>query len=147
MYVIRNAEQNDMDFIMNLAAKQGWNPGLHDGVCFFNADPHGFFVGELAGERIGCISAVSYGSFGFIGLYIVKEEYRKKGYGIVLWERAMNRLEGCSIGLDGVVAQQENYKKSGFVLAHRNLRYEGIIHTDLRASRTFFPQKKFRLMR
>jgi GNAT superfamily N-acetyltransferase len=131
MYVIRNAEQNDMDFIIKLAAEQGWNPGLHDGECFFNADPQGFFIGELSGERIGCISAVSYGSFGFIGLYIVKEEYRKKGYGIALWERAMNRLEGCNIGLDGVVVQQENYKKSGFVLAHRNLRYEGIIRTDL----------------
>lgn len=30
-----------------------------------------------------------------------------------------------NIGLDGVVAQQENYKKSGFKLAYRNIRYEG----------------------
>jgi hypothetical protein len=31
------------------------------------------------------------------------------------------------IGLDGVVAQQENYKKSGFALAHRNIRYAGVV--------------------
>jgi hypothetical protein len=31
-----------------------------------------------------------------------------------------------NIGLDGVVAQQENYKKSGFKLAYRNIRYEGL---------------------
>ena len=27
--------------------------------------------------------------------------------------------------LDGVVAQQENYRRSGFRLAHRNIRYGG----------------------
>ena len=31
----------------------------------------------------------------------------------------------ASIGLDGVVAQQENYRKSGFKLAYRNVRYGG----------------------
>lgn len=30
------------------------------------------------------------------------------------------------MGLDGVVEQQGNYVKSGFTLAHRNIRYEGI---------------------
>ena len=37
----------------------------------------------------------------------------------------MNRLAGRNIGLDGVVAQQENYKKSGFLPAYRNVRYSG----------------------
>ena len=31
-----------------------------------------------------------------------------------------------NIGLDGVVTQQENYKRSGFKLAYRNIRYEGV---------------------
>jgi len=34
-------------------------------------------------------------------------------------------LEGRNIGLDGVVSQQDNYKKSGFKLAYRNIRHEG----------------------
>lgn len=128
MYVIRNATRHDMDFIIGLADHEGWNPGLSDGEYFFHADQNGFFIGELSGEPIGCISAVSYGSFGFIGLYIVKEEYRKKGYGLALWNHAVQRLKGCNIGLDGVTAQQDNYKKSGFRLAHRNLRFEGVFH-------------------
>jgi hypothetical protein len=79
----------------------------------------------LNDEPIGCISAVSYGeSYGFIGFYIVKPNYRKRGFGIPLWNKAMEHLSGRNIGLDGVVAQQENYKKSGFELAHRNIRYE-----------------------
>ena len=32
---------------------------------------------------------------------------------------------GAEVGLDGVVAQQPNYRKSGFELAWRNVRYEG----------------------
>src|SRR5206468_11687322 len=32
-----------------------------------------------------------------------------------------------TIGLDGVVAQQENYRKSGFVLERRNIRYGGMV--------------------
>jgi hypothetical protein len=30
-----------------------------------------------------------------------------------------------NIGLDGVVAQQDNYRKSGFKLAYRNIRFSG----------------------
>ena len=89
------------------------------------ADPNGFFIGLLNEKPIGCISAVSYGeSYGFIGFYIVKPDYRKRGFGIPLWNKAMEHLSGRNIGLDGVLAQQDNYRKSGFQLAHRNIRYE-----------------------
>lgn len=127
MYAVRSAKLEDMGFIMGLAEQEGWNPGLSDGESFFCADPEGFFIGERAGERVGCISAVRYGAFGFIGLYIVKEEYRGNGYGTALWERALERLRNCNVGLDGVAAQQENYKKSGFRLAHGNLRFSGAV--------------------
>jgi len=38
----------------------------------------------------------------------------------------MERLKGRTVGLDGVVAQQDNYRRSGFELAHRNMRFEGV---------------------
>ena len=37
----------------------------------------------------------------------------------------MDHLGDRVIGLDGVVAQQENYRKSGFRLAFRNIRQKG----------------------
>jgi hypothetical protein len=40
--------------------------------------------------------------------------------------RGWTILAGCTIGLDGVVAQQGNYLKSGFQLAYRNIRYQGV---------------------
>ena len=73
------------------------------------------------------ISAVKYGeAFGFVGFYIVKPAHRGKGYGLALWKAGLERLSGRNIGLDGVVSQQDNYRKSGFRLAHRNIRYEGV---------------------
>ena len=117
---------DEVAFAVDLAAHEGWNPGLHDAECFYAADAGGFLVGELDGEPIGCISAVSYaGSYGFVGLYIVRPDFRGCGYGFRLWQAALTRLAGHNIGLDGVVAQQANYARSGFRLAYRNVRYRG----------------------
>ena len=116
----------DLALALEWAAAEGWNPGLHDAPCFYAADPQGFFLGELGGVPIGCVSAVRYGSgFGFLGLYIVKAEYRGHGFGLELWRAALDHLGGRVIGLDGVLAQQENYRKSGFQLAFRNIRQKG----------------------
>ncbi len=118
-------QRDEVALAADWAAAEGWNPGLHDAECFYAADPKGFLVAELDGEPVGCISAVRYEeTFGFLGLYIVLPEYRGKGYGLKLWNAAMEYLAGRNVGLDGVVEQQDNYRKSGFVLEHRNVRYE-----------------------
>lgn len=124
-FSIRIMLREDIDSALDWAVKEGWNPGIHDGDCFYYTDPQGFFIGEIDGEPIGCIAAVAYNdSYGFIGLYIVKPEFRGKGYGIALWNTGMNHLGNRIIGLDGVIDQQENYRRSGFRLAYRNIRYE-----------------------
>jgi ribosomal protein S18 acetylase RimI-like enzyme len=127
--------REELSFAMDLAAAEGWNPGLHDADCFFAADPGGFLLAELPGqgaggaaEPVGCICAVAYGDdFGFIGLYIVRPEYRGRDYGLKLWNAGLDRLlagaPGRNIGLDGVLAQQENYARSGFRWAFRSVRY------------------------
>jgi ribosomal protein S18 acetylase RimI-like enzyme len=126
-YVIRRATRKELDIPIEWAAKEGWNPGLYDADSFFAADPQGFFLGFLNGEPVASISAVSYpDSFGFLGFYIVKPEYRGKGFGWKIWQKGMKHLARHNIGLDGVVAQQGNYKKSGFIRAYANIRYEGI---------------------
>ena len=125
-YKIRTMNRKEVEIAVEWAAKEGWNPGIYDADCFYSADPDGFFIGLLGDEPIATISAIKYGeSFGFIGFYIVKPEYRGKGYGIKIWNAGLKYLEGRNIGLDGVVSQQDNYKKSGFKLAYRNIRHEG----------------------
>lgn len=126
-FTIKTMTRKEIDIAIDWAAKEGWNPGLYDADCYFSADQNGFLIGFLGDEPIAVISVIKYAdSFGFIGFYIVKPEYRGKGYGIQIWNEGLKYLEGVNIGLDGVVTQQENYKKSGFKLAYRNIRYEGV---------------------
>jgi hypothetical protein len=89
-----------------------WNPARHDARWFYAADPHGFLLAGFAGRPIGSVSAVRYGScFGFLGLHIVKAEFRGRGFGLELWRAALGCLGEGIVGLDGVVVQQENYRK------------------------------------
>ena len=130
-YRIKTATRQELDEVVTWAAAEGWNPGLQDAACFYAADPNGFFVGTLAGDPIASISAVKYDeTFGFIGFYIVKPAYRGRGYGLQIWNAGLRYLQGCTVGLDGVLQQQSNYAKSGFELAHRNIRYEGTCDVD-----------------
>lgn len=116
----------ELEMVLEWAASEGWNPGLSDASSFHAADPGGFLLGTLDGEPVASIFAVRYGSgFGFIGGYIVRPAFRGKGYGIQMWRAGMALLEGRNVALDGVPAQQANYARSGFRLAHRNIRYEG----------------------
>jgi ribosomal protein S18 acetylase RimI-like enzyme len=125
-YTIRTMTREELDIAVDWAAAEGWNPGRHDADCFHAADPSGFLIGLLDNVPVAVISAVKYGeSFGFIGFYIVKPEYRGKGCGLQIWNAALAYLKGRTVGLDGVVAQQDNYRKSGFALAYRNIRYCG----------------------
>jgi GNAT superfamily N-acetyltransferase len=129
--MIRAMEPSELDQVIEWAAAEGWNPGIKDAACFLAADPAGFLIGCLNNEPVAAISVVRYGNvFGFLGLYIVRPDLRGRGLGYRLWQSGMSYLEGRTVGLDGVVAQQANYARSGFVTAHRNVRYGGVPLSD-----------------
>ncbi len=131
-YKVRRLTREEINTAVDWAADEGWNPGLNDAGCFYNIDPTGWWGGFFDDKLIATISAVDYGKlFAFVGFYIVHPDYRGKGYGYKLWQESLASIAERNIGLDGVVSEQENYKKSGFKLAYRNMRYEGTArHTD-----------------
>src|SRR5258708_5715144 len=125
---IRPMRPDEISIAVNWAAAEGWNPGFADDACFAAADPEGFLIGELEGAPAATVSCVNYGaSFAFLGFYIVREDLRGRGYGLRIWEAAIAHAGPRVVGLDGVVAQQQNYRKSGFELAYANVRYGGIV--------------------
>jgi hypothetical protein len=125
---IRAMRPDEIAIAADWAAAEGWNPGLADAACFATVDPAGFFIGELDGAPAVTISCVNYDdSFAFLGFYIVRPDLRGRGYGLRIWNAAIAHAGPRVVGLDGVVAQQENYRKSGFALAYANVRYGGTV--------------------
>ncbi len=127
----RNAAENEVSLLLEWAAAEGWNPGLDDAAAFYAADPDGFFVAIVDDRPVAGVSVIRQGSisggpgYGFLGLYLCLSEYRGKGLGWAVWQAGINYLAGCTVALDGVVDQQDNYRKSGFELAYRNIRFSG----------------------
>ncbi|MET7982694.1 GNAT family N-acetyltransferase [Streptomyces sp. NPDC005281] len=125
--VVSQATLDDWKVVGGWAADEGWNPGLSDSVSFFAQDPGGFFIGRVDGEPVSAISMVNYSAdYAFLGFYLVRPDLRGNGYGLATWETALAHAGGRTVGLDGVVAQQDNYRKSGFELAYRTVRFTGV---------------------
>ncbi|MFJ8199353.1 GNAT family N-acetyltransferase [Streptomyces sp. NPDC096152] len=124
--VVTRATLQDWPVISGWAADEGWNPGLSDGPAFFAQDPDGFFLGRVDGDPVSAISVVHHGpDYAFLGCYLVRPELRGRGHGLATWKTALAHAGTRTIGLDGVVAQQDNYRRSGFELAHRTVRFSG----------------------
>ena len=134
---VRPMSAEHLDNALVWARDEGWNPGRDDAAAFRAADPSGFLMGWLGTLPIGCISVVKYGAeFAFLGLYIVRPAFRGNGYGKAIWDAGIASAAGRTIGLDGVVAQQANYRKSGFAFAHKSARWGGTLR-GLVATRSF----------
>jgi hypothetical protein len=127
-FEIATASADDVLRIMGWAKDEGWNPANTDWMAFHAVDPGAFLIGRLDGEPVVSISVARYGAgLGFLGCYIARPVVRGKGYGIQIWNAGMKRLAGRNVGLDGVPAQQANYKKSGYRLSWNNARHEGVL--------------------
>ena len=125
---IRSMRTDEISIAVDWAAAEGWNPGLADAACFAMVDPDGFLIGELDGAPAATVSCINYSaSFAFLGLYIVRDDMRGRGHGLRLWNAAIAHAGPRVIGLDGVVAEQQNYKKSGFKRAYANVRFGGTV--------------------
>ncbi|MET8687205.1 GNAT family N-acetyltransferase [Streptomyces sp. NPDC004732] len=124
--VISRATLDDWRVVTGWAADEGWNPGLADAPSFHAQDPDGFFLGRLDGEPASAISVVNYGDdYAFLGHYLVRPDLRGRGLGLATWQAGLAHAGSRVVGLDGVPAQQDNYRRSGFEWRHGTLRYIG----------------------
>lgn len=124
---VRPMTEAEVGVAVDWAEREGWNPGISDGECYYAVDPEAFFAVLLDGRMIGSFSIMVYpGGFAFGGFYILDPAYRGRGIGLAIQEYA-DRLAGdYNLGIDGVFAMQDRYAAHGFLFSHRNIRYEGI---------------------
>lgn len=123
---IRVLTESEVGTLLDWAAAEGWNPGLDDLRPFRAADPDGFLGAFASGRMAAGIAAIAYGAdFGFIGLYICHPDQRGAGHGRAVWDAGMARLRDRTISLDGVPAQQSNYRRMGFAPVYETVRFSG----------------------
>lgn len=128
---IRRLALAEVQTLLDWAALEGWNPGIHDAPAFLAADPSGFFGAFVGTTMVAGISAVAYDAhFGFIGLYICHPDWRGQGHGNAVWDAGLAYLGSRTIGLDGVPEQQANYARVGFVPAYDSVRMSGTLRAD-----------------
>lgn len=115
---IRCMEKKDLEMVMNWCKEEEWNVGKYDAAAYYTLDPKGHFLFLLDEQPVGAISIVRYSSqLLAIGPFIVKKEYRNKGYGAQIWQHAIELLENnsnASACLYSVPTQISRYASSGF---------------------------------
>ena len=143
-WIIRSMQMADLAFAAGCTAAEGWaSETLATFEGFYQHDPNGCFLAELAGRPVGICVATSYGHSGFIGELIVHPEARGCGIGAALLNHAVEylRRQGAeTVYLDGVVKAVPLYERNGFRKICRSLRFSGTLkgesHSDVRAMRT-----------
>ena len=124
---IRSLVRAEIETVLQWAAAEGWNPG-DDAEVFWNTDPGAFVGVEVDGQLVGSGSIVSYGGrMGFVGLFIVRPEFRGRGYGKALWDHMLTALPerldpGAPMALDGVKDMEDRYRLTGFRSSHDDRR-------------------------
>lgn len=114
-FKIREMTVEDLKLVIEWANQEGWMFSETDAESFLNADPHGFFIGELDGVPVCSFAAIKQGDYCFWNLYIVKEQCRGKGYGSKIFEHARNYCKDSKVlALDACGPHIKNYEKYGF---------------------------------
>jgi len=118
-FVVDRFQPADLAAGLRLSTQAGWNQVAADWQRVYDLCPGAFFAGRLDGRVVATGCAASYGTAAaWIGLILVDEEMRGRGYGGILFDRALERareLVGDAVGLDASPLGRPVYLKKGFV--------------------------------
>ena len=123
---IKSLCDEDIDFVTEISRKEGFAPGVGDLRIYQNTDNQGLWVGWLDKNPIGCIAGVRYNRYyGFLGLFLVIEEYRGRGFGLQLWKKALSHLSDLPcVGLEAAPERITDYSKWGFTISSKTTRWQ-----------------------
>lgn len=110
-------KQNDLDRFMSLAKAESWVCDRWEFDFLFNAFPQGCLVARRWGIPVGFVTSVKYGSSGWIGNLIVREQFRGQGIGSMLMKGALATLEDAgaeTVWLTASLSGKPIYESLGF---------------------------------
>ena len=134
---IKPLGDDDIDFVTEISRQEGFAPGIGDLGIYQNTDNQGLWVGWLNDYPIGCIAGVRYNeNYGFLGLFLVIEKYRGRGFGLQLWKKALAHLSDLPcVGLEAAPERISDYSKWGFNVSSKTTRWQWLGDGKLIAER------------
>lgn len=129
---VQQLKEVDLGFAFDLNVAEEWNDRFEDIKRMLGFEPDGCFIAEVERERAGHVFSISYGKLGWIGLLVVKAEYRKMGIGKLLTTKAKDYLlsRGVqTVKLEAVPEVSGLYRKMGFVDEYDSLRFKGTVES------------------
>lgn len=119
--------QADVPAADRLRERAGWNQTAQDWHRFLDFEPDGCFVATEEGQVRGTVTTLRYGvDLAWIGMMLVDPDYRRRGIGTRLMQRALKHLQGCgvrTIKLDATPAGQPLYERLGFMVESNLARW------------------------
>lgn len=123
---------DDVGDAWQLSTQVGWNQTEADWWRLLELFPETCFAGRIEGALVATSTLATYGHVGWIGMVLVDEEYRRRGYGSELFERALDTGVGVDleiVGLDATDAGRTVYSQYGFENVGGIDRWIGTIET------------------
>lgn len=124
---------DDVGDAQRLSTQVGWNQTKADWRRLLELFPDTCFAGHVDGELVATSTLATYGdAVGWIGMVLVDEDHRRRGYGGKIFERALDagfERDLDVVGLDATDAGREVYRRYGFETVVGIDRWTGSVAT------------------
>jgi GNAT superfamily N-acetyltransferase len=143
---IRIMTAGDIPAGVRLKEIAGWNQTTTDWNRFLDASPRGCFVAEVNSKVCGTVTTIVFENrFAWVGMVLVDPEFRNKGIGTKLLERAIQYLDDlktATLKLDATPQGKPLYEKLGFVSEYEIERWtlQRSLPEDRKVSDVYGPQ-------
>jgi len=127
----------DWQVFLALARDEGWRVPKNELALYRGPLAGSAFVLRCGEEALGFVTAVRHEKSGWIGNLIVPCDYRGRGYGVLLFEHALQTLERQGVANIWLTASSQGrplYEKKGFAVV------DGIVRWALRTDGTSLPE-------
>jgi GNAT superfamily N-acetyltransferase len=119
---------DDIEPFLALAASEGWVCDRWEFEFLLEQFPSGCLTAWSEGEPIGYITSIKYDKSGWIGNLIVSRDYRGRGVGSTLMEKALEELDKAGTASVWLTASKQGkpiYERLGFMVVDVISRWVG----------------------
>lgn len=123
---------DDVGDAWQLSTQSGWNQTEADWRRLLKLFPETCFAGRIEGSLVATSTLATYQRTGWIGMVLVDEDFRRRGYGSELFERALEagrERDLGIVGLDATDAGRTVYSQYGFESVCGIDRWAGTVET------------------